>query len=129
MSTMGSIAETSGGSNHYRISKVAQNMLARSLFEQHARKRRIAVLSLHPGWVQTKMGGPNALIGVDQSARAIADLIEQEREPGHAFLAYDGAEIALVERARQRKTLFAESARRPHSQVRQHLVERACDVQ
>ena len=31
-SKMGSIADSSGGSNHYRMSKVAQNMLARSLF-------------------------------------------------------------------------------------------------
>ena len=93
-SKMGSINDSSGGSNHYRISKVTQNMLARSIFEQHARARGIAVLSLHPGWVQTEMGGPNALISVEESARGLADLLEQQREPEHIFLSWDGATIA-----------------------------------
>ena len=92
-SKMGSIDDSSGGSNHYRISKVAQNMLARSVFEQHARPRGIAVLSLHPGWVQTDMGGPNALISVEESARGLADLLEQQREARHLFLSWDGASI------------------------------------
>jgi NAD(P)-dependent dehydrogenase (short-subunit alcohol dehydrogenase family) len=92
-SKMGSIADSSGGVNHYRISKVAQNMLARSLFEQHAKERGIPVLSLHPGWVQTAMGGPNALINVETSVRGMADLIEEERRPEHVFLAYDGKTV------------------------------------
>ena len=92
-SQMGSIDDSSGGSNHYRISKVAQNMLARSIFEQHARPRGIAVLSLHPGWVQTDMGGPNALISVEKSARGLADQLAQRRRPEHIFLSWDGAII------------------------------------
>lgn len=93
-SQMGSIDDSSGGSNHYRISKVAQNMLARSIFEQHARTRGIAVLSLHPGWVQTDMGGPNARISVEESARGLADVLDQRREPQHIFLSWDAATIA-----------------------------------
>lgn len=89
-SKMGSISDSSGGVNLYRISKVSQNMLARSLFEQHGKDRGIAVLSIHPGWVQTDMGGPNALITVEQSVSGIADLIEQERPAEHLFLSYDG---------------------------------------
>lgn len=92
-SEMGSIAGSSGGANHYRMSKVAQNMLARSVFEQHARERGIAVLSLHPGWVRTDMGGPNALISVEESARGLADVIEEPREPCHVFLGYNGAQL------------------------------------
>jgi NAD(P)-dependent dehydrogenase (short-subunit alcohol dehydrogenase family) len=57
-SRMGSIAESSGGYDLYRMSKAAQNILARGIFEQQAKARGIAVLSLHPGWVQTAMGGP-----------------------------------------------------------------------
>ena len=92
-SKMGSIADSSGGANHYRVSKVAQNILARSVYEQHAKEHGIAVLSLHPGWVQTDMGGSNAPLTVEQSARGLADVIERQHEPGHAFFAYDGSEI------------------------------------
>ena len=89
-SKMGSIDDSSGGSNYYRLSKVAQNMLARSLFEQHARDRGIAVLSPHPGWVQTDMGGPDALIDVDTSVAGLADRIEGQAQAEHRFVAYDG---------------------------------------
>ncbi|TIX49417.1 SDR family NAD(P)-dependent oxidoreductase [Alteraurantiacibacter aquimixticola] len=92
-SKMGSIDDSSGGSNLYRLSKVGQNMLSRSLFEKHARPRGIGVISLHPGWVQTDMGGPNALIDVDTSVSGMIDVLEAEREPRHAFLAYDGQAV------------------------------------
>ncbi|MFB0612931.1 SDR family NAD(P)-dependent oxidoreductase [Aurantiacibacter poecillastricola] len=92
-SKMGSIADSSGGTNYYRVSKVAQNMLSRSLFEQHAKDRGVGVLSLHPGWVQTDMGGPNALIDVDTSVNGLLDVLENESEPRHAFIAYDGQTV------------------------------------
>ncbi|MGB3167560.1 MAG: SDR family NAD(P)-dependent oxidoreductase [Alteraurantiacibacter sp.] len=92
-SKMGSIDDSSGGSNLYRLSKVAQNMLARSLFEQRAGPHGVGVISLHPGWVQTDMGGPNAPIDVDTSVTGMLDLLEAESEPRHAFLAYDGTPV------------------------------------
>ena len=92
-SKMGSIEDSSGGANHYRLSKVAQNMLARSLFENHTRARGIGVISQHPGWVQTAMGGPHAPIDVATSTRGIVDVLEGENAPRHAFLNYDGTEI------------------------------------
>ena len=92
-SKMGSIDDSSGGSNLYRLSKVAQNMLARSLFEQHAGPRGVGVISLHPGWVQTDMGGPNALIDVDTSVSGMVEVLEAEDAPRHAFLAYDGTPV------------------------------------
>lgn len=92
-SKMGSIDDSSGGANLYRVSKTAQNMFARSLFEEHAKDRGVGVLSLHPGWVQTDMGGPNALIDVDTSVSGMLDVIEGETAPRHAFVDYSGAEI------------------------------------
>jgi len=92
-SKMGSIADSSGGFDLYRMSKAAQNMLARGISERNAKARGIAVLSLHPGWVQTDMGGPGATLTVEQSVRGLADVLEREQRPGHRFLAYDGAEI------------------------------------
>ena len=74
-SRMGSIADSSGGYDLYRTSKAAQNVLAKGISEQLAGPRGIAVLSLHPGWVQTRMGGPNATVPVEDSARGLADLI------------------------------------------------------
>ena len=88
-SLMGSIADSSGGYELYRTSKTAQNMLAKGIAEQEAKERGLAVLSLHPGWVQTDMGGPNAKVSVEDSARGLADVIEQA-QPGYAYLDYTG---------------------------------------
>jgi NAD(P)-dependent dehydrogenase (short-subunit alcohol dehydrogenase family) len=92
-SRMGSIAESSGGYDLYRMSKAAQNILARGIFERDAKPRGIAVLSLHPGWVQTDMGGPAAHLTVDESVAGLADVLEAEQPLAHRFLAYDGSEI------------------------------------
>jgi NAD(P)-dependent dehydrogenase (short-subunit alcohol dehydrogenase family) len=92
-SRMGSIAQSSGGYDLYRMSKAAQNILAKGIFEQEAKARDIAVLSLHPGWVQTDMGGPGAKLTVAESVAGLADVLEAEHEPAHRFLAYDGGEI------------------------------------
>ena len=92
-SRMGSIADSSGGYELYRMSKAAQNILARGISEQQAKGRDIAVLSLHPGWVQTDMGGPNATLPVAESVRGLADVLETEHGPGHRFLSHDGSDI------------------------------------
>ena len=88
-SLMGSIEDSSGGYELYRTSKTAQNMLAKGIAEQDAADRDIAVLSLHPGWVQTDMGGPNAKITVEESAKGLADVVENA-QPGYAYVDYTG---------------------------------------
>lgn len=92
-SRMGSIADSSGGYDLYRMSKAAQNILAKGISEQGAKQRGIAVLSLHPGWVKTDMGGSAAHLTVAESARGLADVLEGAHRPGHCFLSYDGSEI------------------------------------
>ena len=92
MSTgMGSIADnTSGDWDAYRASKAAQNILARSLAVDEAR-RGVTVLSINPGWVKTDMGGAGATITVETSVRGIADQIEQRRGTAeHAFVGWNG---------------------------------------
>lgn len=89
-SLMGSIADSSGGYELYRVSKVAQNMLAKGIAEQDAKARGIAVLSLHPGWVQTEMGGAQAPLSVADSAAGLADVLERAEGPGYRFLDYTG---------------------------------------
>ena len=89
-SLMGSVTDSSGGYELYRSSKAAQNMLAKGMAEQDARPRDIAVLSLHPGWVQTDMGGPNATLTVEQSVAGLADVIEGAGGAGYRFVDYKG---------------------------------------
>ena len=92
-SLMGSIADSSGAYEFYRVSKVGLNMLAKGISEQQAKERKIEVLSLHPGWVQTDMGGPNASITVDESCTGLADVVEKAGGGGYRFVNYKGETI------------------------------------
>ena len=75
-SKVGSIADnSSGGSYIYRSSKTAVNQVVKSLSIDLA-GRDIAVISLHPGWVQTEMGGPNAEIGTDESVAGLKSILQ-----------------------------------------------------
>jgi NAD(P)-dependent dehydrogenase (short-subunit alcohol dehydrogenase family) len=93
-SKMGSISDSSGGSLAYRASKAALNMIMHGLAKDWARDG-IAVAILHPGWVQTDMGGPGALITVEQSVKGLkARIAELNRRTSGRFLDYQGKEIA-----------------------------------
>ena len=93
-SRMGSVALTTQDNKPmYRASKAALNSLTRGLMARLDRPR--PVLTLHPGWVATDMGGKGADLDVATSVRGIADVIEARRNhPGSAFLDYSGAELA-----------------------------------
>jgi NAD(P)-dependent dehydrogenase (short-subunit alcohol dehydrogenase family) len=93
-SVMGSVAQNQGGHELYRASKAALNSLTRGLHAELA-GRRITVLTLHPGWVRTDMGGPNAAVSVEDSARGMVEMIMREAgSHRHRFLDYTGQEIA-----------------------------------
>lgn len=93
-SKVGSMTEnTSGGGYIYRSSKAALNSVAKSLSNDLSPQRIISV-ALHPGWVQTEMGGPNAKITASESAqglKAVIDSLTLERSGG--FYNYDGSVI------------------------------------
>jgi NAD(P)-dependent dehydrogenase (short-subunit alcohol dehydrogenase family) len=75
-SKVGSIADnSSGGSYVYRSSKTAVNQVVKCLSIDLA-ERGIAAISLHPGWVQTEMGGPNAEISTDESVSGLKDILQ-----------------------------------------------------
>ena len=93
-SKMGSIADNgSGGVYMYRSSKAAINAVAKSLAIDLAHDQ-IKVVALHPGWVQTEMGGPNALIDTQTSVGGMRRVIRQLTQPqSGSFVSYDGTLI------------------------------------
>lgn len=72
---MGSTTRAPGGSYAYRASKAAVLNLGRNLATDLA-PDGIAVSILHPGWVQTDMGGAAAEISPDAAARGILDRLD-----------------------------------------------------
>ncbi len=93
-SKMGSIADnSSGGAYIYRSSKAALNAAVKSLSIDLG-PRGVTTLLLHPGWVKTDMGGPNAMIGPEESIAGMRRQIDAI-EPGQAlkFLDYAGANL------------------------------------
>jgi len=74
-SEMGSIQSSGGGATPYRVSKAALNMLTKNTAIEY-KKDGITVVSLHPGWVRTDMGGEAAPLAVAESVRKIFQIID-----------------------------------------------------
>ena len=93
-SKMGSIDDnTSGESYIYRSSKTAVNMVLKSL-SIDLKPYGISVVTLHPGWVQTDMGGPGGLINTQTSVNGLRRVIDElSLESTGQFIAYDGKSI------------------------------------
>jgi NAD(P)-dependent dehydrogenase (short-subunit alcohol dehydrogenase family) len=90
-SKMGSSADnSSGGCYAYRAAKAALVIMSRSMALDLA-PRGVQVITLHPGWVRTKMTNDTGLIDVSESVAGMAKVISaiDRYEPG-AFVAFDG---------------------------------------
>jgi NAD(P)-dependent dehydrogenase (short-subunit alcohol dehydrogenase family) len=90
-SQLGSVEGASGGGMElYRASKAALNSFTRSFAARH-KDKGLAVLSLHPGWVKTDMGGPNAAIDVATSVKGMADVVERaQKDRKDGYFDYKG---------------------------------------
>jgi NAD(P)-dependent dehydrogenase (short-subunit alcohol dehydrogenase family) len=91
---MGSIEDnSSGGFLAYRSSKTALNMAWRNLALDVRRSGAVAAM-LHPGWVQTRMGGSSAPLTPEESIAGMRRVIDGlgKRDSG-GFFAYDGSHI------------------------------------
>ena len=93
-SAMGSIERyTTGGHYIYRSSKAALNMVTVNLAHD-LRSRGITVLSVHPGWVRTDMGGSSADISTQTSAAGLRQLISNSTiDDSGRFFSWDGSAL------------------------------------
>jgi NAD(P)-dependent dehydrogenase (short-subunit alcohol dehydrogenase family) len=73
----------------YRMSKAAVNVYAVILSQRLAGKN-IQVTPLHPGWVQTKMGGESAPVTVEQSVNGIYKALTENTETGKFWNVQEG---------------------------------------
>lgn len=93
-SLMGSITDnTSGGYYDYRSSKAALNAAVKS-FAIDTAPDGITAVVMHPGWVKTDMGGPNAPVARATSIGGMRKVIARLKlgDSGR-FFNYDGKEL------------------------------------
>jgi len=75
-SVLGSIENSSGRWYAYRSSKSALNQINRVMSEELGGEGFVFTV-LHPGWVQTDMGGPSATYTPEQSVAGLVKVIEE----------------------------------------------------
>jgi short-subunit dehydrogenase len=93
-SIMGSLAREKVDSIAYRSSKSALNKSMQCLALE-LKPKEIGVYLMHPGWVRTDMGGPEADISVEASSTGlIKTLARFTLEHSGRFWQYDGEELA-----------------------------------
>lgn len=92
-SGMGSTTRHDGAALIYRSSKAALNNAMRGL-SLALKSDGVIVVVIHPGWVQTDMGGQGASLTPTQSISALRKIIAGLK-PGDSgrFLNYDGSEL------------------------------------
>lgn len=90
-SILGSVETGPGmGMPLYGASKAALNHLTRS-FVAGLGESTLTVLSMHPGWVKTDMGGSEAPLDVETSTRGMTEqVLRAIGQGGHRYLDYQG---------------------------------------
>jgi len=94
-SQMGSQKHSGSESYFYRASKAAINNIMIT-FSNELRRSEIPIVSVHPGWVRTEMGGSFATLSTQESARSLYKFIQKidMTKSGH-FYNYDGNKLDL----------------------------------
>ena len=93
-SLMGSISDCQSGRSYaYRASKTALNMFSMAM-KNELDANGISLLIMHPGWVETDMGGPNAPLTTEESVSGIMQRIEeQDMSMSGRYVEFDGSPI------------------------------------
>jgi NAD(P)-dependent dehydrogenase (short-subunit alcohol dehydrogenase family) len=96
-SMLGSVANNRiGGLYAYRASKAAVNAIMKSMSIDLAKSHGIAATALHPGWVRTELGGPNADIDAATSVAGMRRVIDAlTLANAGRFWVYFGSELPL----------------------------------
>lgn len=94
-SGQGSVANNEkGGYEIYRSSKAALNQCMRSYAARHAGEPRALVL-MAPGWIRTRLGGPNAPFSIEEAIPdVVATLLAKRNRPGLEYLDRMGKTVA-----------------------------------
>jgi NAD(P)-dependent dehydrogenase (short-subunit alcohol dehydrogenase family) len=90
-SILGSVETGPGmGMSLYGASKAALNHMTRT-FVSELGDTGLTVLSMHPGWVKTDMGGDQAPLNVETSTRGMVEQVTRAvGHGGHLYLDYQG---------------------------------------
>ena len=94
-SEAGSISKIAGFRGYaYYGSKAAENMFTRCLaFDPET--QGVTIIAMHPGWVRTDMGGPNAHLSPEELAIGILKVTDQLKpEDNGKFFTWEGIEHA-----------------------------------
>jgi NAD(P)-dependent dehydrogenase (short-subunit alcohol dehydrogenase family) len=90
-SGMGALSSMDAGSAAYRVSKAALNALTLTLAAE-LKPAGVAVVSLCPGWVRTRMGGETAPRSPELAGKTVADAVLSDSRT--AVFIRDGQELA-----------------------------------
>jgi len=94
-SELGSLADmTHFATPSYAVSKAALNMVTRLLAAQ-LDSEGIVVVSMHPGWVRTDMGGASAPLAANESVAGVLRVVDSlTRADSGSFLDHRGEALA-----------------------------------
>lgn len=92
-SVLGSMALKGTFNVGYRASKAGLNRITQCLAED-LKPEGVAVIAMHPGWVRTDMGGPDAPLDVRDSVAGVIEVAEKLTvDESGRFVDYRGDEI------------------------------------